>query len=478
MSDVKAGLWQNVHDGKYIKVRGINQKIKSMVDCSDEGCANVYTLSIKELAESYELREPDAKRDRLARVKQSSGIPQTLARHGSLDEYVDSLPAYESQPVVDDTFNDDLEVTTFGDLDMVHELAVKDSSIVGYGKNEIQVALCSDGAIYFKRSDLASFLNLTRAGIINSYKRNIGAKESVRLMVKSSDGQCYPTAFISESQLIRYLEKRCCFYSRKMLRWLNKSDFFGLENSVAEVPVQTLNDEQKRYVNFDAYQLISDGAPAQVCSGVSDNDMNAVPYASFDLAAGDDKSVTCDFFSIPDDTPMRLIGIHGPARSGKDTLASYLLDNLSDDWTRSAFADPLKAMLTVIGVDCSDEAKVVVDDAFGVTPRHMMQTLGTEWGRHMVDGDIWVKAFARLNAGKCVIVPDVRFENEAALAREHGVLIHLTGRGGIEGNHVSENPIELKEGDIVIDNSGSLNFLYWQVDNNQVLDRFVGEVSE
>lgn len=175
---------------------------------------------------------------------------------------------------------------------------------------------------------------------------------------------------------------------------------------------------------------------------------------------------------------MRLIGIAGPARAGKDTLASYLLDNLSDDWSRSSFADPLKEMLRAIGVDCSDDAKAVIDDSYGVTPRHMMQTLGTEWGRHMIDGDIWVKAFARLNAGKCVIVPDVRFENEAELVREHGVLIHLVGRGGIEGNHVSENAIEFKTGDIVIDNSRDLAWLHGQVDGNAVLGEFIAEVSE
>lgn len=175
---------------------------------------------------------------------------------------------------------------------------------------------------------------------------------------------------------------------------------------------------------------------------------------------------------------MRLIGIAGPARAGKDTLASYMLDNLDGIWLRSSFADPLKAMLSVIGVDCSDDAKAVIDDTYGATPRHMMQTLGTEWGRNLIDGDIWVKAFARLNAGKCVIVPDVRFENEAELVREHGVLIHLTGRGGIEGNHASENPIDFKPGDIVIDNSRNLGWLYGQVDGNAVLDEFIAEVSE
>lgn len=42
---------------------------------------------------------------------------KTLARHGSLDEYVDSLPAHKQQPVIDDTFNDDTPAQTFGDLE-------------------------------------------------------------------------------------------------------------------------------------------------------------------------------------------------------------------------------------------------------------------------------------------------------------------------------------------------------------------------
>ena len=116
MSKVTTGLWQNVHDGKYIKVRSVNHTITGMVDCSDEGCAKVYGLLIEDLLSDYELRESDAERDRLAQLAQYSGIPKTLARHGSLDEYVDSLPAYKEQSVVDDTFNDDTPAQTFGDV--------------------------------------------------------------------------------------------------------------------------------------------------------------------------------------------------------------------------------------------------------------------------------------------------------------------------------------------------------------------------
>ena len=201
-----------------------------------------------------------------------------------------------------------------------------------------------------------------------------------------------------------------------------------------------------------------------------------IPLDSTEFAAIN-KGAKCSV-CFPNASKMRLIGIAGPARAGKDTLASYMLDNLGDNWTRSSFADPIKKMLEVIGVDCSDDAKAVIDERFCYTPRHMMQILGTEWGRHMINGDIWVKAFAHLNAGKCVIVPDVRFENEADLVREHGVLIHLTGRGGIEGNHVSENPIEFKAGDIVIDNSRDLDWLHAQVDGNAVLGDFIKGVNE
>ncbi len=68
------------------------------------------------------------------------------------------------------------------------------------------------------------------------------------------------------------------------------------------------------------------------------------------------------------------------------------------------------------------------------------------------------------NAGQSVIVPDVRFENEADLVRKNGILIHIKARGGIKGNHVSEQSLPIKDGDIVIDNNGSLAELYAKLD--------------
>ena len=163
---------------------------------------------------------------------------------------------------------------------------------------------------------------------------------------------------------------------------------------------------------------------------------------------------------------MLLIGIAGPARSGKDTAADMLMQELgSNIWKLTSFAAPMKAMLNVIGVDCSsdiDREAVLVD--YGVSTRHMMQTIGTDWGRNCIGADMWVDAFCRINRREKCVVSDVRFENEAALVRANGILIHVIGRGGISGSHVSESGVTVGEFDIVLDNSGTLPELQAQLD--------------
>lgn len=169
--------------------------------------------------------------------------------------------------------------------------------------------------------------------------------------------------------------------------------------------------------------------------------------------------------------PMRLVGIAGCAHSGKDTVCSILTDGYFQGFGRAAFADPLKKMLAVMGVDCSDEMKDKIDPYYGKTPRYMMQTLGTQWGRGMIGENVWIKAFARRNAGLSIVVPDVRYENEAALIREFGVMIHITGRGGIDGDHDSENTLPVDILDLVIDNSGTIEDLHASIDYRAIGDR-------
>ena len=154
----------------------------------------------------------------------------------------------------------------------------------------------------------------------------------------------------------------------------------------------------------------------------------------------------------------QIIGIAGPARCGKDTAANYIISQTSGS-KKASFADPIKEMiLGGLGLRTDQvygDAKDELDTRYGCTPRHMMQTLGTEWGRQMVNGEIWVKAM-ETRAIPGMIIPDVRFENEAKFIRQRGILIHIAGRGRtITTDHVSENGVIMQAGDYVIDNDGS-----------------------
>lgn len=169
-------------------------------------------------------------------------------------------------------------------------------------------------------------------------------------------------------------------------------------------------------------------------------------------------------------TKIKVIGIAGPAHCGKDTAADYLLAHLSHGFSKASFAGPIKQMATGLGLTHEQlygDLKDVVDDAFGCTPRKILQTLGTEWGRERIHPDIWIRAMSlklqNLPDGGFVM-PDVRFENEANFVREHGVLIHITGRfdngdSQVE-QHISEAGIKLEPGDIPIRNDDLIDTFY------------------
>ena len=128
---------------------------------------------------------------------------------------------------------------------------------------------------------------------------------------------------------------------------------------------------------------------------------------------------------------MRIIGLTGFARVGKDTVASYL--EREHRFKVMAFADPLYEMLYPLVFGKSWDAlfregktprQVMSDhkdiEVFpGVTLRVALQTLGTEWGRGLYK-NAWVylmdkklAVLRELETVDRVVIPDVRFPNEA-----------------------------------------------------------------
>lgn len=171
----------------------------------------------------------------------------------------------------------------------------------------------------------------------------------------------------------------------------------------------------------------------------------------------------------------KIIGITGRAGSGKDTVARHLTTYFKAHFRSVAFADPIRSGLkAVFGWDDSYfdyPKKEEVIEMLGKSPRQIMQTFGTEWGRDRVNTDLWLKlAGIRMEnlvgAGFNVLVTDVRFQNEADWIRQQGgVIWHLDRDGSSTTSaHKSEAGVNFVIGDKRIDNNETLGWLIEKVE--------------
>ena len=163
-----------------------------------------------------------------------------------------------------------------------------------------------------------------------------------------------------------------------------------------------------------------------------------------------------------------LIGITGPARSGKTTAAAHLANE--HGFECYAFADPLRdgimAIFNLSPEDLEGEKKELPIGWLGRSPRQLMQLLGTEWGRHMISADLWINlAEQNLDCLSAVfdtvpgfVISDVRFENEADFIRKRGgTIIHLSRADAVAVNpHISEDGVSRHPDDLTLTNDGDL----------------------
>jgi hypothetical protein len=172
-----------------------------------------------------------------------------------------------------------------------------------------------------------------------------------------------------------------------------------------------------------------------------------------------------------------IIGLYSSAaQSGKSTVANVLVQEGGYEVVK--FAGPLKDMArgllrsmgmapaTVERMVEGDLKEAVIPGFETVTPRKIMQTLGTDWGREAMDRDLWLKVAAsnieRLRAeGHPVVVDDVRFPNEMAMIRHLGGIVVKVFRPGVKlvGESRYEGLLESSTFDVIVVNVGTLEQL-------------------
>lgn len=177
---------------------------------------------------------------------------------------------------------------------------------------------------------------------------------------------------------------------------------------------------------------------------------------------------------------VKLIGISGKAESGKDTVADFLIETYKNHYYEP-FAYGLKdaaAAAFALPRDSFDDRslKKAVVDSWGVSPRQIIQFVGTELFRNTICGllpeigqNFWVhRMYLRCEgiltpddvgayeSGDTVVIPDVRFQNEYDFVKaNNGIIINLT-RPGIDGNIGIPN--HSSESGIIVDNTYGGNY--------------------
>jgi hypothetical protein len=133
---------------------------------------------------------------------------------------------------------------------------------------------------------------------------------------------------------------------------------------------------------------------------------------------------------------QKIIAFIGASKSGKSTASKHL--QTIHGYKRYRFAGTLKNMLHTLGLTWEQldgsEKEIPSPLLGGATPRHAMQTIGTEW-RDMIDTKLWTNVLEKeiiTDQVAFVVIEDCRFHHEVAMIRRHGGEIWCIRRASVE----------------------------------------------
>lgn len=170
----------------------------------------------------------------------------------------------------------------------------------------------------------------------------------------------------------------------------------------------------------------------------------------------------------------KIIAITGLKRSGKDTLADYIVEKYG--FTKVKIADPLKDICKqLFGLTDSQvetDEKEVVDANWGVTPRQILQFVGTEmfqWKLQELMPDIgrafWMRQLLQTHTNDNIVISDMRFVHEYNIlkAAQPDLIVVRLIRDGQTCNadqHSSEKEWDQIPASIIVNNISTMSVLY------------------
>lgn len=173
-------------------------------------------------------------------------------------------------------------------------------------------------------------------------------------------------------------------------------------------------------------------------------------------------------------TRTSIIGLAGHIGAGKTLAASMVPGATHLQWSDAVY----RGIAAILGVEeailrdrrCKDATIRVA--GMDLSPRHLLRTLGTEWGREMIHYDLWVQLtmdrirLLRESTGcRRFTICGTRFGNEVAAIRERGGEVWWIERPGLSaGEHVSDQLLTADRCDRVIDNIGTVDDLRQEIE--------------
>lgn len=176
----------------------------------------------------------------------------------------------------------------------------------------------------------------------------------------------------------------------------------------------------------------------------------------------------------------RIIAICGPKRSGKDTIANYIVAKYG--YKHFKIASKLKDVCGLLfgftQEQMEDDTKDIIDTKYNITPRKAMQFVGTEMMQYKIQEllpnvkrNFWINLLMQeIQKESHVVISDMRFLHEyETMCKESDLhVIQVSKPNSGSDSHLDLHPSEVEWRKIptttIIENNKTIEDLYEQVD--------------